>query len=173
MFILVQATSPKNSKSWVGGHYYFSSANINTPGNEAILTLSAIIKHFVSSATKAKLAALFYNCKNAIPLHLTLEELGHHQPPTTIVTDNETAHGLLHKTMVPNASKYMDMCFNWLKCRQAQSQFSYTWQTGKNNLADYHTKHHPAKHRQAIRTTYVMDISEHKPSQPAWPLRVY
>ena len=72
--------------------YYLSSANINTPTNGATLTLLAIIKHVIASATEVKLATLFFNCKNAIPLCITLEELGHHQSLTTIVTDNETAH---------------------------------------------------------------------------------
>jgi hypothetical protein len=66
----------------------------------------------MSSASKAKLAALYYGCKLAAPLPTTLEELGHFQPtPTPITTNNITAQGLTMGTMTPKASKSMDQCF--------------------------------------------------------------
>ena len=36
--------------------------------NGGIITLSAIIKHAMASASEAELAALFYGCKQAVPL---------------------------------------------------------------------------------------------------------
>jgi hypothetical protein len=38
----------------------------------------------VASAAKAKLGALFLNCKEGIIFRLTLEELGHPQPRTPV-----------------------------------------------------------------------------------------
>ena len=40
----------------------------------------------MTSALEAEVAALFYNCKAAIPLHISLEEMGHPQPKTPAVT---------------------------------------------------------------------------------------
>eukprot|EP00804_Cyclotella_cryptica_P009272 CCRYP_016766-RA/>CCRYP_016766-RA protein AED:0.31 eAED:0.31 QI:0/-1/0/1/-1/0/1/0/43 len=43
--------------------------------------------------------------------------MGHPQPgPTPVTTDDSTAVGLTLKTMIPKASKSMDMHFQWLKC---------------------------------------------------------
>jgi hypothetical protein len=57
-----------------------------------VLTLSAIIKHVMSSMSKAELSALYYGHKMAAPLRTTLEELGHNQAkPTPITTYNFTA----------------------------------------------------------------------------------
>jgi hypothetical protein len=53
----------------------------------------------VSSAAKAELAALFHNGKEACPLRITLEELGHPQPATPIQTDNSTAYGIANDTV--------------------------------------------------------------------------
>jgi hypothetical protein len=56
----------------------------------------------MTSASETELAALFYSCKEAIPLQTTLEELGHAQlGPTPITTDNSTAVGLTMQTMIP------------------------------------------------------------------------
>ena len=100
----------------------------------------------MSSASEAELSALFYNCKAAVPLCITLEEMGHKQPKTPVTTNNSTAHGLIHQLLIPKASKSMDMGFHWLKCRLAQRLFDVMWRPAKNNRADYHTKVHPVKH---------------------------
>jgi len=126
--------------------------------NGAILTLSKIIKHVMSSASEAETAALFYNCKAAAPLRVTLMEMGHPQGPTQVTTDNSAALGLIKKTMIPKAAKSYDMRFNYLKCRQAQKQFDIIWRRGKNNRADYHSKRHPIKHYVNKRHDYVVDM---------------
>jgi hypothetical protein len=103
----------------------------------------------MSSASEAKLAALFYGCKQAVPIRTTLQEMGHPQlNPTPVTTDNATAHGLTLGTMTPKASKPNDMRFHWLKCRKAQWQFCFLWQKGALNRADYASKHHTPSHHQ-------------------------
>jgi hypothetical protein len=52
------------------------------------------MREVVSSAAEAELAALFHNGKEACPIRISLEELGHPQPPTPIQTDNSTAAGM-------------------------------------------------------------------------------
>ena len=60
--------SEPHSKSRAGGHFYLTRNNSKDINNGAILTLSKIIKHVVGSASESEVAALFYNCKAAIPL---------------------------------------------------------------------------------------------------------
>jgi hypothetical protein len=45
----------------------------------------------------------------------------------------------------------MDMKYYWLQDRFHQNQFDIYWCPGKDNLADYHTKYHPAQHHQGMR----------------------
>jgi hypothetical protein len=153
--------SELGGKSRAAGHFYLTNQNDEDFNNGAILTLSSIIKHVMSSASEAELAALYYGCKQAAPIRVTLEEMGHPQPaPTPVTTDNITAQGLTMGTMTPKASKSNDQRFNWLKCRNVQRQFKYLWRKGILNRADYTSKHHPARHHQNVRKFYVFDSDQ-------------
>jgi hypothetical protein len=113
-----------NGKSRASAHFYLTNHKDKEFNNGAILTLSSIIKHVMSSASEAELAALYYGCKLAIPICTTLKEMGYPQLKCTMITTgNITAQGLTMGTMTPKASKLMDQHFNWLKCRNAQCQF--------------------------------------------------
>ncbi len=68
--------SKSGGKSRVTGHFYLTNHNNKKFNNGAILTLSAIIKHVMSSKSKAELSALYFSCKMAAPLRTTLKELG-------------------------------------------------------------------------------------------------
>eukprot|EP00543_Licmophora_paradoxa_P006233 CAMPEP_0202447206 /NCGR_PEP_ID=MMETSP1360-20130828/5903_1 /ASSEMBLY_ACC=CAM_ASM_000848 /TAXON_ID=515479 /ORGANISM="Licmophora paradoxa, Strain CCMP2313" /LENGTH=55 /DNA_ID=CAMNT_0049064149 /DNA_START=203 /DNA_END=367 /DNA_ORIENTATION=- len=52
------------------------------------------MKEVMSSVAEAELAGLFHNGKDACPMRIATEEMGHPQPPTPIVTDNSTAVGI-------------------------------------------------------------------------------
>ena len=151
--------SEPNSKSWAAGHFFLGKKYDKLFDNGAILTLSKIIKHVMSSASEANIAALFYNFKAAAPLRVTLMEMGHPQGRTQATTDNSAAQGLIKKTMIPKAAKSYNMWFNYLKCRQAQKQFDIIWRRGKYNRADYHSKKHPIKHYVNKRHKYVGDMT--------------
>ena len=112
----------------------------------------------MSSTSKAEIAALFYNIKAAIPLCVTLQDMGHVQPPTPVKTDNSTAHGLITKIMTPKASKAMDMQFHYLKCREAQRHFRFLWRRAQTHCADYHTKQHPTRHYMDKQKEYVINM---------------
>ena len=86
-----------------------------------------------------------------------LEELGHPQPPTTIITDNSTAMGIATDTIRQKRSKAMDMRFYWLRDRVRQGQFHVAWRPGKYNLGDYFSKHHHVDHHRNVRSTYLYD----------------
>jgi hypothetical protein len=82
IMILVVHTDPsylskKDGKSRAAGHFYLTNQNNKNFNNGAILTLSAIIKHVTSSASKGERYELHYGCKMAAPLCTTLKELGH------------------------------------------------------------------------------------------------
>jgi hypothetical protein len=118
-------------KSRAAGHFYLTNQNNKNFNNGAVLTLSSIIKHVMSSVSEAEFLALYYGCKMAAPLRTTLEELGHNQPkPTLVTTNNITAQGLTMGTITAKSSKSMDQYFHWLKCCDAPCQFKYLWQKG-------------------------------------------
>jgi hypothetical protein len=49
--------------------------------NGAILIISTVLKHVMSSAAEAEIGAVFTNAKEGAVLRTVLEELGHPQPP--------------------------------------------------------------------------------------------
>jgi hypothetical protein len=150
--------SEPGRKSCASAYLCPTNHDDKTFNNGTILTLSSIIKHIMSSASESKLAALYYGCKLAVPIRMTLKETGHPQLKRTMVTtDNITAQGLTMGTMTPKAFKLMNQCFHWLKCCNAHCQFLYLWHRGINNRADYASKHHSAKHHQAVRPFYIQD----------------
>ena len=120
------------------------------------------MREVLSSAAEAELGALFHNGKEACPLRIALEELGHPQPATPMATDNNTASGIATDTVKQKRSKAIDMRFYWIRDRVRQGQFQIYWSKGQTNRADYFSKHHPASHHQAIRSTYL-----YSPTNPA------
>ena len=110
--------SETKSRSRVEGMFYLSSSppdkqpqNIPHPFNAPIHVVAKILKMITSSAMETEVAATFYNCKEALPFRVTLEELDHHQPPTPVEVDNEAAIGFLLDTMKMKYSKAIDMRF--------------------------------------------------------------
>lgn len=95
----------------------------------------------MSSATEAEYGALFRNSKAAEPLRVSLEEMGHVQPPTTIVKDNATAKGIENQQLKQKHSKEMDMRFHWVQDRVTQKHYDIEWESGSVNKAGYFTKH--------------------------------
>jgi hypothetical protein len=45
----------------------------------------------------------------------------------------------------------MDMRYHWLTDRVGQKQFNVYWLPVKDNLGDYHTRHHSAQHHKDMR----------------------
>ena len=128
--------------------------------NGPLQVLCKLFKVVVSSAAEAELAALFMTGKQCIPLRQALIELGHPQPATPLITDNETAANLSNDNLKQKHSKSMDMRFYWIKDRVKQKQFDVFWRSGKHNLADYHTKIHPEDHTIKMRPIYIHSSSQ-------------
>jgi hypothetical protein len=140
--------------------YFFLTNKLAAPTssykpNGAVHILCHIMREVLSSAAEAELGDLFHNGKEACPLRIALEELGHPHPATPMATDNNTASGIATDTVKQQRSKAIDMRFYWIRDRVRQGQFQIYWSKGQTNRADYFSKHHPASHHQAIRSTYL------------------
>ena len=129
--------SEPKARSRAGGHFFLSNNSEIPPNNGAILNIAHIIKHVMSSATEAELAALYIMAREAVYIRIILEELGHKQPPTPMQTDNAMAEAVINKKVQPKRTKAMDMRFHWLRDRECQQQFRFYWRPGKLNYADY------------------------------------
>ncbi len=51
------------------------------------------------------------------------------------------------------------MCFYWLRCHNAHSQFFWYWRSGTQNLADYLTKHHSTSHHKSVHPTILTSVN--------------
>ena len=69
-----------------------SSDIANPHNNGAVLNIAQLIKAVMSSASEAKLGALYINAREAVPIRQLLTEMGHAQPSTPIQTDNSLTH---------------------------------------------------------------------------------
>jgi hypothetical protein len=147
------------ARSRVGGYFKMSARPQqpiqNPPNNGPIHVESTLLRQVVAAASEAELGAAFTNAQKAVPMRQALEDMGHPQPPTPLKTDNSTAHGILTSLIKQKRSKAFDMRYHWLRDRIQQRQFQVYWRPGKQNLADYFSKHHPPGYHQAIRPIYL------------------
>ena len=93
--------SAARARSRAGGYFFLGSLPVNglpIKLNGNIHVTCTILKLVAASAAEAELGALFLNGKEAKVLRLTLDELGHPQPPTPIHVDNTTAVGIVNST---------------------------------------------------------------------------
>jgi hypothetical protein len=94
--------SAGKGRSRAGGYFFLGSLPIDHEpiqlnGNIAITC--TILRLVAASAAEAELGALFLNTHEAKVIRLTLQELGHKQPPTPIHIDNTTAVGIVNNTI--------------------------------------------------------------------------
>ena len=101
--------SDPKARSRAGGHFFLSNDSIIPPKNGAILNVAHIIRHVMSSATKAELAALYIMAREAVYIRIILEEMGHAQPPIPLQTDNTMAEAVTNGKVQPKLTKAMDM----------------------------------------------------------------
>ena len=85
--------------------------------NGALLNIAHIIKHVMTSATEAELAAHYIMAREAVYIRIILEELGHKQSPTPLQTYNSMADAVCNGRVKPKRTKAMDMRFHWLRDR--------------------------------------------------------
>ena len=95
------------------------------------------------------------NAQETVLIRQCLLDLGHLQPPTPLVTDNSTAKGVITGEMKQKMAKTFDMQCNWIKNCSANGHIDVQWESGKTNMADYHSKRHPPTHCSQVRRIYL------------------
>ena len=156
--------SAADAKSRAAGFFFLGSIPINNKPiklNGAIHVLCTILKFVAASAAEAELGALFLNAKEAKVMRLTLEELGHPQPPTPIHIDNSTTVGIVNNTVKRQKSRSMEMRYFWLLDGHNNKIFDFQYHPGSENLGDYPSKAHTGGHHLHVRPFYV-----HMPTSP-------
>jgi hypothetical protein len=91
--------------------------------NGAVLIISMILKHVMTSAAEPEIGSVFLNAKEATIVLITVEEIGHPHPPTPTNTDNNTATGYSNDTIKQIRTSAMGMHFYWVKDIFKQGQF--------------------------------------------------
>jgi hypothetical protein len=145
------------AKSRAGGFFYMGS-NADTTNkltNGAILIISTVLKHVMSSAAESEIGEVLINAKEGTVLRTTLEELGHPHPPAPLETDKTTATGYSNGTIKQKLRRAMDMRFYWVKDRVKRGQFHEYCGPGYRNLVDYFTKHHSPAHHKRMHEIYI------------------
>jgi hypothetical protein len=155
----------RDAKSRVGGLGFlgnkptgqFDSETPLTLINGAVLVTSTVLKVVVSSACEGEYGAMFMIGQEGERLRNTLADLGFPQGATPLQGDNKVAVGIANDNFKQRRSKAIDMRFHWIRDRVRQGHFKVYWRAGNNNLADYFTKNHSAKHHRAMRRFFVTD----------------
>ena len=132
------------ARSTASGNYFLGN-NIK-PGkpivlNGAIHTLCEIIG-VAASTDEAELGRLFLNTQETVKLQISLQELGHTKPPTPIHTKNTKATGIIQKTIKKQQLCAMNMRYFWTISKQDDKTIDVLWHPGRENFADYSSKHH-------------------------------
>jgi hypothetical protein len=127
--------SVPKGRSRAGGHFFLGAQMTSIKpilNNGAVLTVSSIIKHVMSSAAEAEIAGLFINAKEGEIICTTLDEMGYPQNATPIQTDNSTASGIANDTINQQRSRSIVMRFILgTRSRQTRTLQSFLG-TGKN-----------------------------------------
>eukprot|EP00957_Ditylum_brightwellii_P083048 6312817-Ditylum_brightwellii.AAC.1 len=80
--------------STAGGHFFLGNKIVEGKPiflNGAVNALCTILCPVAASAAKAEPGALFLNACQAKSMRIALEEMGHPQPPTPIISNKSTA----------------------------------------------------------------------------------
>jgi len=131
--------SAADAKSRAAGFFFLGSIPINSKPiklNGAIHVLCTILKFVAASAAEAELGALFLNAKEAKVMRLTLEELGHPQPPTPIHIDNSTTVGIVNNTVKRQKSCSMEMRYFWLLDGHNNKIFDFQYYPGFERILE-------------------------------------
>ena len=140
--------SKPNVRSRAEGHSFLSKNVDYLPNNGAILNIAQITKNVMTSATEAELGGSTLLQRNVCTSVSSSKKLDTSSPPHR--SKPTTQQPKVVSKAKSNQKISMDMCFHWLRNRETLKQFRFYWRLGKLNLADYFTKHHPAKTHQTM-----------------------
>ncbi len=130
------------------------------PLNHPISTHSTRIPVVCSFVAEAEYAGLFAAGRIATNERQILADMGHPQPPTPLLCDNEVAIGLATDTINLKLSKSLDMRFHWLRDRVRQGHFRIIFVPGKTNVADFFTKAFPVARHRELAPFFAVDTDD-------------
>ena len=162
--------SEQNARSRASGHFFLGW--LPRPGepirlNSAIHSSCNILKFVAASVAEAELGALFLNVKQGRIARLILQEMGHPQPPTPISCDNSTTCGIVNDTIKRHRSRLMEMKYFYGNDQVDNKQFEVEWNPGRENLGNYTSEHHEAKHHKDVCPIYLHEDSSLRVLQQA------
>ena len=108
-----------------------------------------------ASAAEAELGALFLNAQEARIIRLTLLELGHPQPPSSVQVDNTTFIEIVNNTIKRQQSRAMEMRYFWLLNQKNNKYFKVYYKPGAENMGDYPSKAHTGAIHAHVRPYYM------------------
>jgi dsRNA-specific ribonuclease len=111
--------SASKARSRAGSHFFLSDTpsdpkqapHTQPTRNGPVHTTCQIMRNVLASAAEAKIGALFLDGQEALPIRVTLDELGHTQPAKPMQTDNSTTVGFANDTIKQKRSKAINMQF--------------------------------------------------------------
>ena len=121
----VSYLSELKARSRAGGHLFLSKEAAIPLNNGVIINISHIIKHIITSATEAELAALYIMAREAVYIIIVLEEMVDKHPPTPLQTDNDMADELCNSKIQPKRKKSTYIRLHWLRDRECQNNLEY------------------------------------------------
>ena len=89
------------AKSQAGSHFFMSNNTKIPPNNGTILNIAHIIKHAMTLAMEANLAAQYIMAQEAVYLRIIWEEMGQKQPATPIQMENAMAEAVINAKITP------------------------------------------------------------------------
>ena len=122
--------------------------------NSAVHTLCKIIG-VAASAAEAELGSIFLNTQDTVKLCIALQELVHTHTPTHIHTDNTKEMVIIHKKINQQQSRAMNTRYFWTISKQDEKTIDVSWHPGRENIADYSSKHYSPTIHKNIRPTYL------------------
>eukprot|EP00957_Ditylum_brightwellii_P142159 10830836-Ditylum_brightwellii.AAC.1 len=97
--------SVEEAQSHAGGHFFLSEPydakpmSQPVPINGPMHTVCKVIRNVMVSAAETEIGALFSNTQKGEEMRTALQEMGHLQPPTPVMTDNSTSCGIINNTV--------------------------------------------------------------------------
>ena len=142
-----------------------SKPDLIDPNQGSACQECSVIKPIMASVAECETATLFINCQTAIVIRTTAMELGHEQPATPMQVYSTTTFNDVHDTLQQKRSKSFDVKLHWLRDRTNRKHLYVHWAKGKDNMTDYHSKHHSAAHEKRIRHKCLCSLIIGKCSQ--------
>ena len=103
------------AKSREAAYFHLQDTSSGTNINAPILIKCCTLKYVVTSSAECETVGVFHNAKTAIPIQHILNKIGHKQPPTLLIMNNNTTEKIIKNNITQKKSKSWDMRYYWLR----------------------------------------------------------